>query len=547
MVPWAGFKSYSFFVFKERADRLQVRLDKEMAMDFFPRIASAWSERGTLLCVGLDPRVDSSLDDPRKAAAAILEKNRRLIDATAEYAACYKPNAAFYEAWGTAGYDALAATIEHIPEGIPVLLDAKRGDIDTTAKAYAQSVFRWLGADAVTLNPYMGRDAVDPFLEYPGVGVFLLCRTSNPRAGVFQDIRVGQAVGTTVALPGSGVAPGAAASGGEPLYIRVARECAAWSDRVGLVVAGNDAEALRAVRSVAPDAWFLAPGIGAQGGDIAQAWRAGAREDGLGVIPAVSRAVAGAEDPAAAARALCAAARSAYDRILEEKRGGEDASRACQAAVWRGTDGPRKEETPRNEGDLKERLLKGLVAAGCFRVGDFVLKSGIHSPFYIDLRRVVSDVAVLEAAAEAYASLAGKVEYDRLGGIPAAALPLATAASLRVRKPLVWPRMPVKDHGTGNRVEGEFRAGERILLLDDLITTGKSKLEAVEILRGEGLVVEDLAVLIERGVQGRRDMEAAGIRLHAFLHVRELIELCVSLGLVNAQKGREMEAFAASE
>ena len=220
-------------------------------MDFFSRIASAWSERGTLLCVGLDPRVDASLDDPRKAAAAILEKNRRLIDATAEYAACYKPNSAFYEAWGTAGYDALAATIEHVPEGIPVLLDAKRGDIDTTAKAYAQSVFRWLSADAVTLNPYMGRDAVDPFLEYPDAGVFLLCRTSNPRAGVFQDLRVGQAVGTTVALPGSGVAAGAASSGGEPLYIRVARECAAWADPVGLVVAGNFCKSLRTVRPVA--------------------------------------------------------------------------------------------------------------------------------------------------------------------------------------------------------------------------------------------------------------------------------------------------------
>jgi uridine monophosphate synthetase len=497
----------------------------EIAMDFFSRIASSWTERRTLLCVGLDPRVEASEDDPEKAAAAILEKNRRLIDATAKYAACYKPNAAFYEAWGAAGWDALAATIEYVPKGIPVLLDAKRGDIDTTAKAYAQALFKVLGADAVTLNPYMGRDAVDPFLEYPDAGLFLLCRTSNPRAGVFQDAPVG----------------------GEPLYLKVARECSSWSDRVGLVVAGNDIEALGAVRAVAPNAWFLAPGIGAQGGDIAQAWRAGAREDGLGVIPAVSRAVADAADPGAAAASLCAAAQAAYEEVLEERVSGKKRTRPFASASERVSCGQKRESAPQTGSSLKERLLRGLVDAGCFRVGDFVLKSGIHSPFYIDLRRVVSDVTVLEAAAEAYATLARDVVYDRLGGIPAAALPLATAASLFVRKPLVWPRMPVKDHGTGNRVEGEFRSGERILLLDDLITTGKSKLEAAEILRGEGLVVEDLAVLIERGVQGRKDMEAAGIRLHAFLHVRELISLCVSLGLVSGEKGREMEAFAASE
>jgi len=525
-------------------------------MNFFCRMASAWTKRRTLLCVGLDPRAEEFADNPKKAASALLEKNRRVIDATTEFAACYKPNVAFYEAWGIDGWEALKATLEYIPKDIPVLLDAKRGDIDTTAKAYAQAVFKALGADAVTLSPYLGRDSVDPFLEYPDALLFLLCRTSNSRASVFHDVHVGGCSGSAVVIPGVGMSSGTVVSSGEPLYLRVARECSSWSERVGLVVAGNDTEALRGVRSVAPNAWFLAPGIGAQGGDIAQAWRAGARQDGLGIIPAVSRAVAGAEDPRSAAQKLCAASLEAYEKVLEEKNRGVAKRVSVSAIAVRGSvDKVEPAEamakiTQSSEESLtalKERLLRGLVAAGCFKVGDFVLKSGIHSPFYIDLRRVISDVRVLEAAAEAYARLALNVEYDRLGGIPAAALPLATAASLRVRKPLVWPRMPVKDHGTGNRVEGEFRSGEKILLLDDLITTGKSKLEAVDILRGEGLVVEDLAVLIERGIQGRRDMETARIRLHAFLHVRELISLCVSLGLVSKEKGGEMEAFASTE
>ena len=111
----------------------------------------------------------------------------------------------------------------------------------------------------------------------------------------------------------------------------------------------------------------------------------------------------------------------------------------------------------------------------------------------------------MELAAEAYAITAEDLVYDRIAGIPAAGLPLATAASLRTGRPMVWPRMPVKEHGTGNRVEGTFEHGDRLLLLDDLITTGASKLEATGILRGEGLVVEDLVVLVERGRQGRHD------------------------------------------
>jgi uridine monophosphate synthetase len=163
------------------------------------------------------------------------------------------------------------------------------------------------------------------------------------------------------------------------------------------------------------------------------------------------------------------------------------------------------------------------------------------------LRRLISDPAALALSAEAYERAARGVAYDRIAGIPAAALPLATAASMRMLKPMVWPRMPVKEHGTGNRVEGDFKTGERLLLLDDLITTGASKLEAADILRGEGLVVEDLVVLIERGRQGRRDMEAAGIRLHAFIHVRELFGACERLSLVDAKRRLELEAYVDEE
>jgi uridine monophosphate synthetase len=481
-----------------------------ISMNFFDRLERIVSSKKTCICVGLDPRVDPN--DPR-AGETIIAGNRRLIEATAPYAAAYKPNLAFYEAFGPSGLDALQKTIALVPDGIPVILDAKRCDIDATAEAYAQALFGRLGGDAVTLSPYMGRDAVDPFLKYEGRGIFLLSRTSNRSAGQFQDLLVSSADGRA-----------------EPLFVRVAADCASWSESIGLVVAGNDIRGLAAVRKAAPKAWFLAPGIGAQGGQADEAFAAGARKDGLGVLLVAARSIAGADDPGLAAREL---------RDLANKAASGVSNRGFTLARGkdeRGADDP-----------LKEKLLSAFISTGCFRLGEFTLKSGKKSPFYIDLRRLVSDPEAMSLAGAAYARAAEGLSFDRIAGIPAAGLPLATAASMHMKKPMVWPRMPAKEHGTGNRVEGDFVKGEKLLLLDDLITTGASKLEATDILRGEGLAIEDLVVLIERGKQGRQDMKTAGIALHAFIHVRELFGACEKLGLVDSARRAELEAYVDEE
>ncbi|MHB0898034.1 MAG: orotidine-5'-phosphate decarboxylase [Spirochaetales bacterium] len=480
-------------------------------MDFFERIGELVESKGTSLCIGLDPyfsREDRARRGDEACLGDALKANLRIIDATHPYAACYKPNVAFYEAFGPAGLGVLRQTLNAIPEGIPVILDAKRGDIDSTAKAYADALFGELGGDAVTLSPYMGRDSVDPFLAWEGKGVFVLCKTSNPTAGVFQGLQVGH----------------------ESLFIKVARECSSWSERVGLVVAGNDAKALAAVRAAAPQAWFLAPGIGAQGGKADEAMRAGARADGSGVLVVAARSVAGAADPGAAARSL----RDDMRRASAEARESSPAK-------------PGWTPEPPESATLKDSLVDHLIRTGCFRLGEFVLKSGKKSPFYIDLRKLISDPSALRAAGQAYAELARDCAFDRLAGIPAAALPLATAAGLELSVPMIWPRMPVKEHGTGNKVEGEYAAGERVLLLDDLITTGASKLEAIEILRGEGLKVEDLIVLIERGKQGRKDMEKAGVNLRAYLGVKEVFSSCERLGLIDAKTRANLERFVDEE
>ncbi len=469
-----------------------------MVISFFERLTARARDVGSLLCVGLDPHPD---DLPARSAAAARDFCLNLIEATADQAAAFKPNAAFFELHGPAGIAALAEVIAAVPEGIPVVLDAKRGDIASTARAYAEAVFHTLGADAVTLNPYLGRDAVAPFLEDPAKGVFLLCKTSNPGSADLQDLQV---------LP-----QGGGAQAGR-LYEVVARLAQAWNtrDNLGLVVGATHPEALASLRMLAPALWFLAPGVGAQGGDLAAALAAGLREDGLGLLVPVSRAIARAPDPRQAARELRESinqARVPQIRPVSQKR---------QPAI--GVSGKR--------GALADALLQ----AGCIRFGEFTLKSGLQSPIYIDLRRLVSHPALLAAVAGAYLPLLEPLKFDQLAALPYAALPIATAISLQGGWPLVYPRKEAKEYGTKAVVEGIFEPGETAVVIDDLATTGGSKFEAIEKLRAAGLRVDDVVVLIDRQSGAGDALEGAGYRFHAVFTLARLLDRWERLGQVPA-------------
>jgi len=272
---------------------------------FFSFLEKRVDDCSSLLCVGLDPHV-SELTTP--SAASALDFCLTLVKATAPYAAAFKPNAAFFEVFGAEGWTALKQVIEAIDEEskrlgsmIPVVLDAKRGDIASTAEAYAKSVFESLGAHCVTLSPYLGKDSIDPFLNYPERGVFLLCKTSNPGSGDLQDILVtiDHRPLTTEGSSSSMVNRPSSV----PLYEHVAHLAQSWNtnNNIGLVVGATHVEALKRVRAAAPDLWFLAPGVGAQGGEVASALRAGLRRDGSGMLIPVSRGISRAKNPKLAA------------------------------------------------------------------------------------------------------------------------------------------------------------------------------------------------------------------------------------------------------
>ncbi len=495
---------------------------------FFTRLSARCRDIGSLLCVGLDPH---PADLPAAAATARAARDfcLRLIDATADVAAAFKPNAAFFEAFGAEGWAALREVIAAVPKEVPVLLDAKRGDIASTAEAYARAAFETLGADAITLNPYLGRDSLAPFLADPQRGVFLLCKTSNPGAADLQD------------LPVAGPAV-------RPLWEVVVELARTWNERdnLGLVIGATYPAALRRAREIAADLWILAPGVGAQGGDLEAAMRAGVRADGLGLLVPVSRAISRADDPRRAARDLVAAMRECLTSprtptspptppLQGEESGGATPPSLAGKGV-RGLGVIRKGAGGSGERDEKVALADALLEAGCVRFGQFTLKSGLRSPIYLDLRMLISAPELLARVASAYVARLRELRFDRLAALPYAALPIATAISLQAGWPMIYPRKEAKDYGTAAAIEGSYAAGERVVIVDDLATTGGSKFEAIDKLKAAGLIVEDIVVLIDRQSGAAEALAAAGYRLHAVLTLTEMLDHWERTGRVPADQ-----------
>ena len=260
-----------------------------MTARYLDRVAARSAATGTVLCLGLDPDPSAFPDGFSRDIAGVERFATLLVEAAVPFAAAVKPNLAFFEAFGSAGMAVLERLRAALPDDLPVIADAKRGDIGTTAARQATALFDVLGADAVTVNPYLGSEAIRPLIERDDRFAYVLCRTSNPGAAEFQSLRVAPDPGTD--------APD------ETLHERIARHVARWGPggTVGLVVGATAPEEMRAVRAVAPGLAFLVPGVGAQGGDIEPVLVAGpasrppgAGRLGGGLLVNVSRGIADA-------------------------------------------------------------------------------------------------------------------------------------------------------------------------------------------------------------------------------------------------------------
>jgi orotidine-5'-phosphate decarboxylase len=267
-------------------------------MDFVEKLLAASRKNKSLVCIGLD-------SDPAQIPGGmnVFEFNKAIIDATTDLVCAYKPNLAFYETQGAEGFDSLKRTVDAIPGDIPVIADAKRGDIGNTAAAYARAIFSYFGFDAVTVSPYLGSDSLQPFIQYRDKGIFILCRTSNAGATDFQSLNC------------------ETGHGQRPLFEIVAEKAEQWntSSNIGLVVGATYPEELKLIREKHPDMPLLIPGIGAQGGDVALTIRYGVDARGEKAIINSSRGIIFAskgKDFAEAARGAASALRDQINQYL---------------------------------------------------------------------------------------------------------------------------------------------------------------------------------------------------------------------------------------
>ncbi len=265
-----------------------------MSNAFLAKLSEAVQRNNSLVCIGLDP--DPALMPIEDVAVF----NQRIVEATFDLVCAYKPNLAFYEALGNPGMDALKHTLAVIPQDIPVIADAKRGDIGNTSAAYARAIFEELGFDAMTVNAYGGKDAVEPFLEYSDKGVIIWARSSNPSAREFQDLIVDD-LGTK-----------------RPLWQSVVVKAQEWNTRgnVGIVMGATYPEQLAEARAMCPDMPILVPGVGAQEGSLRDTVRAGLTKNRDGIMVSASRSIIYAARDADYAMAARAAAAQLRDQII---------------------------------------------------------------------------------------------------------------------------------------------------------------------------------------------------------------------------------------
>lgn len=268
-------------------------------MKFIEKLNNAVTKNRSLVCVGLDTSPELI-----PAGMTVYDFNKAIIDATADLVCAYKPNIAFYEAQGEKGPEALYKTAQHVPANIPIIIDAKRGDIGNTSAAYAKALFEYFNFDASTVSPYLGFDSLEPFLKYKDKGVFILCRTSNKGAADFQSLLC-QYEGKSL-----------------PLYEIVALKASQWNTNknVGLVVGATYPEELKTIRQAHPDLPILIPGVGAQGGDLELAIRYGIDAQNRGILINSSRGIIYAgkgKDFADAARQAARTLRDGINKCID--------------------------------------------------------------------------------------------------------------------------------------------------------------------------------------------------------------------------------------
>ena len=469
-------------------------------MGFFVQLTDAIADRQSLLVTGLDPNPEMLQSWAARrglAGRSFLSQARHwikaVIEATAPHVCAYKPSLGFYQALGPVGLELLLEVRDLVPRDLPLIIDAKHGDLNSSS-ALAHYLFKDLGADAVTLSPLAGQDIAAPFLLYPDKAVVMTCHSSNQAARQIQHYPNEEA----------------------PLYLQIVRETQLWAtpDQLLLEVGTSDPAILARVRSEAPERFLILRSLWGEEEKLDAMLQAGLGAAADGLLLPLPQNLLVEDDMASRAEALKLQIMAKRERWLENSERGD----ADTCALWLPGTQP--------AADPLEGLIVDLFDIGCLLFGEYVQASGAVFNYYVDLRQIISDPNLFHRVLHAYATQLQGLEFDRIAGIPYGSLPTATGLSLQLHKPLIYPRKEVKAHGARRLIEGDFDAGDRVVVVDDILITGGSVLEGIAKLESSGLVVEDVVVFIDHGGdhdrQARERLAAAGYRCHSVLNIEQI-------------------------
>ena len=469
-------------------------------MNFFDKLLTAIEQQNSLLYVALDPDPDRHIFNQENPGGIegdrfdIIEQWQEwlhfVIRETSELVCCYKLSFGFYLALGIPGLKLLEKILTLIPPHLPIILDTKHSDLDSST-VFARFVFEQLKVDACTLTPYAGLDQVAPFLVYPDKAVFILCATANSSASIIQEYPQPD----------------------QPLYLELVNASQTWGtpEQLGLEV-GMVPDMLAKIRQAAPERLILLQGDIAEENDLTDIedltpiLSAGLSLNGSGLLLPVPPKLLEQENISQGIKQL-------RDQINQERQQVIEGNPTCD--LWL-PDVCFLRHQPHRD------LILQLYDIGCIIFGDHIQASGEIFPYYIDLRRIISTPQIFHQIVAAYAEILETLTFDRIAGIPYGSLPTATGLSLRLERPMIFPRKEVKAYGAGRLIEGHFQPEETIVVVDDILITGNSVMKGAEKLKSAGLKVDDIVVLIdhERGVKER--LKQNHYNAHAVLTLSEI-------------------------
>ncbi|MDB9312886.1 bifunctional orotidine-5'-phosphate decarboxylase/orotate phosphoribosyltransferase [Spirulina sp. CS-785/01] len=472
-------------------------------MSFFEKLHRAIAKNNSLLVVGLDPNPemlphftaeDQSLEHLVQDLADWLH---HLITTTQTLVCAYKPSFGFYKSLGAPGLELLSEVLNSIPDDLPVILDAKHGDLNTSS-IFARTVFEQWQVDAVTLNPYAGQDQAAPFLVYPDHGIFLLCRTSNPAAMAIQG------------YPDED----------SPLFLKVVQEVQGWGtpEQVYLEIGTSTPDTLARVRTLAPERLILLRSLWKREENLENLLKAGLNENGEGLLIPVPQDLLSQDTTVATTI-------QSLNNTINPIRTAIQQQPGSHCHLWT-PDVCFLEKHPHQD------LILQLYDIGCILFGEYQQASGATFSYYIDLRKIISQPQIFQQVLNAYAEILQTLTFDRIAGIPYGSLPTATGLSLRLEHPMIFPRKEVKAHGTRRVIEGNFQPGETVVVVDDILISGNSAIEGAKKLEFAGLVVEDIVVFLDHEREVKDRLQKEGYRAHSVLTLSEVTQTLYEAGRI---------------